>query len=491
MNNYTKRLVTIVLLMMAFVFTSCAGLSNPITPSEGDEQIMEDPQIDSTPPTSSTTLGNPTLDVSVTGNVFLTDNNASDNLKQVTGDDVFSVLSLVDPDVGTETLTESPTTDIPSVKYFGVGTDSQLVMFFDEAISVADADCYVVYAYEDEQLCLESSQFTIVGDVQFDKAGNIYYFGQENSADVQTLVRWDPETAERKLLINQNITLTQWMVHADGSVYLLGESGGIGFFRKMNTDGSLVNIFSSPTVISQFNFISSELMIAEGDFVYYNDDWSLGLFVISLADFSVKDRILLSDVDLTTLKIDSQNRVFALSGYHLNQKLYQIYPKSIVADSLVNLGLNQIKYFEIINDILYAEGMQDTNEVLVQLDLNLEVAVSGVREATVLCSGYEVYHLIENDGALYFDGLDFANNTMSLFRFDTETLTLSPLVQTSDALVQLLSNKAYENPSFRDRVFEVENIPTESGGAEFIGKKLEDSKFRKPGLSASALKLLD
>jgi len=167
----TIRLLSVLIIL---IFTSCAtgnSLTND-TPSDFDSNYD-----DTTPPTTSSTFGNPALQINLEGSVYLTLNEDQDNMRQIIDAELKTVIDYEDPELAVKTLSVSatPEQDIPAVKNFYLGNHDDLVFVFFDAMEWNDESCLLIHAQNDIVTCLEDSSFELSSDIQFDGAGNVFY----------------------------------------------------------------------------------------------------------------------------------------------------------------------------------------------------------------------------------------------------------------------------------------------------------------------------
>jgi len=429
-----NKLYSFICILFLFLASACQNPSqiNGQEPADTNKNTS-DPETTG----SSTRIGNPALDINLNGNVYLTMKNESNNLKQVTDGILFEVLTYTDADLAINTLLE----DSISVNSFALGPNGEMAIVFNSEITYNEDVCYLLYATSDTETCIETNDFKIVDDLQFDANGNLFYFGHNSDLNVDQLIKWDPLTDSKIKLINQNITLTQWLVHASGSVYIIGTVDESHFFREVSSDGSLNNLLSGESVVTQFNFISSDLMMIQGSDIIFNEGYLTGNFIFDLSTNTVVEKLNVSTGDLKTLQIDEHNNVYLKD----ENTLLIVYPGVIHE---VNTDLDKLHLFKIFNNSLYIAGQNDYTDQLIKVDLENN-------QPEVIVDNFEIYHLEHTDNKLYFDGLDFSTNTLSITEFDLNSLSSRIIDEISDDLIQLKVTDHYSNYSYNEIEFSI------------------------------------
>ena len=393
--------------------------------------------------TSSTSVGNPSLDINMAGSVYLTLNQDNNNLKQVNGDSLSDVLTYSDPDLAANTLIKKSETaeNIPAAKRFFLGPQTEIVVEFYEEIIWEDSFCLILYSDGITEQCVRQANFDLQGDMQFDEAGQVYYFGYDESLGITTLVKWDPTTGESKNLINQNINLSHWLVHANGTVYMSGDVENTNFFRVIETDDTLVNLMSDQTIIKCFNFIDASQLIIQGENIEFQSQLRNGNFVYDIDQGQVIREIEFVSGDLTTLQIDADNTVYVLD----EGAIYSIYPNT---PQKMSFGLGEVSLFKIYGNDLYAAGQDDMTQQLVKISLgSSDLAVE------VVLQDQEIYHLVKAGETLYFDSLNFNTNTLAVSQVNMITYDVVVIEDVLQGLVQLESADANYNYSLTERDF--------------------------------------
>jgi len=435
-----KKNLYVILILLSFIFSACAGQGSYLNPD--DTGLIENGLDENDTYTSSTKFGNPSLKIDISSHVLLTLEENQDNLKQINKGTLSSVLSFSDPDLATETLLE--TLEIPSVKTFTLGFSDEVVMVFDEPISWDEnSTCLIVYTYAEDVKCVHEADFDIIDRVQFDIAGNVYYFGKDLNTNTEALIKWDQANEEKTYLINQNITLHQWLVHVfEGTVFLTGTSNA-SFFRAIESDGSITNLIPDEAEIDSFNFISKDLMMIQGSNITYNHIPRSGNFIFNMTDKTVSEMLDFVGGDLINLQMDSLNNVYVQKA----DKIYKAYP-GIPYELILETELSKVSLFKIFDDIMYIAGKEDLIQSLIKIDLLSDNST----EKTII-SGHEIYHLVIDGDSLYFDSLDFTDNRVKISQYNTLTKEMTDISDVNNQLVQLESIYMNENYSFYENVF--------------------------------------
>ncbi|EKD50479.1 MAG: hypothetical protein ACD_62C00531G0008 [uncultured bacterium] len=433
---------TLVFCSFCFLNSSCQGLANKASsPDDATIEItpQQDPGVGSEgdSSTSTITIGNPGWDIDTSGTVYLSLPQSDDNLKQLVDDVMNSVFA-----VDVSDTTEASQTTLPAIKQFQLGPNGELVILFEEPVIWDAENCSLFYTRNGEGHCLETSTVSLQDNIQFDAAGNIFYFGKTNPDDTNTLVRWDANSKQKSSLINPYLTLHQWSVHTNGMAYFTGATSGATFFRTLNpADNTVTNLLPDAATVTAFNFISATHLIVQGDNIYHNNTYQSGNFLYDLVAQVTTERLDTDGGDLMNLQIDDQNRVYVLKD-HAIQMIYPGVPFT------VETNLGEINLFKIYHDTLYAVGKSGLAQQLVAVDLT---EAEGLPR--VLLNNQEIYHLEYDNGSLYFDHLNFGDNSYSLSKFDLLTETLTKIESINDQLGQIQSLASAQNYSVQQRDF--------------------------------------
>ncbi|EKD50194.1 MAG: hypothetical protein ACD_62C00617G0002, partial [uncultured bacterium] len=431
------------ILMLGLYCVLCAACSGSGTPINAGAVPASDPVLqpgyeDEGSTTSITVIGNPSLDVDTSAQVYLTLNQDTNNLKLFGAESLTDVLSFAETQSDGKTVASTATT-VPAVTDFVLGPNQEMALVLTTPALVNEENCALVYATnEGLELCAQTAPFTVSGRPQFDAEGKLYYFGQADASASNVLVRWDPATETKTDLINQNISLTKWLVHAGGVVYLLGKVDQTDFFRSVLTDGSVTNLLSGSAVVQNFNFASSTTMILQADNVTFDDALVSGYFGYDLTQNAVTSWLDITIGDLDTLALDSLGAVY-VTDY---QKIYKIFPG---ATETIDAGFDKINLFRIYADAFYVAGQQGLESKL----LKVTRTAAGL-QTTTLMPDCEVYHLVADDAYLYYDALNFATNTLGVGKYTLTNSNDVVLETINQPLVQLESVYSVNNNSFTE-----------------------------------------
>ncbi|GEM_PF-4568877 len=412
---------------------------------------------DLTTPSSSTTVENPTessstavenpIGINLKGATALVLENApGDNLKKMTDGGALESALTINASATSSKATVPAT--IPGVSSFVQGPNNELIIWLTSSISVNGEPCQVVYYRESDDKTICASP--LGSKPQFDALGNIYY---EDNNDI--IVRWVPDTNERKDLTNQYISVNQWLVHASGDVFVNGTSDGANIFRRINISGSAEDYLDGSSNVASFRFVDKNHI-----FLYKSGD----AFVLTIYGAD-KGKLEQQSTALTgspnaSLFQQASNGVF-YSKNSGGSGVYEIYPGP---QYKVPLNLTGLKQFKAVDLNLYATGQRNTKHALVLTHLNEnKVAVDLLGN-----NDLEVFDFMIVNEWLYFNALRLADNKIVFGEINLNTMELNIIDDTlGSKYLQMETRKIVRNESF-SAVDDVRSLLTPPFSAETV-----------------------
>jgi hypothetical protein len=163
------------------------------------------------------------------------------------------------------------------VSSFFAAPDGTLYLILSTPVNVDGSRCVLLKLTGDNEYeCLDSELQSVkyftqypTEPIQFDDAGNVYYVGITNDAN-EVLRKIDSESLGMTEIINDNITVRQFLVLDDGTVYLSGttNSTDTSFFRRLLSNGSLETLMMGAGLVSLFDMPDGNVYAGEWGSVY-------------------------------------------------------------------------------------------------------------------------------------------------------------------------------------------------------------------------------
>jgi hypothetical protein len=403
-------------LIIIILLTSCSNSSTTTT-----EQ-----HISVLPPESSQEL-NWQADFS-DAQVLLVSDAEENNFKKLVSTELQSVFS-------SSELSDDIT--YPLVESFVQGPNHELILVLKQTLVMGADNCVALYYQSSSSPpeCLVNNSFELSGNPQIDLNGKVCYYGQDLVTDIFKLICWQPTINTKENLINGYTELTKWGLHPQGDIYLLGLENSYEFFRRINQGGdSLDNIVLESHSVTDFIFVDQTHLI-------YQSNDGLYLLTLSGSEEGESEQLLLQSGDLSSAQIDSEGRVYISSG----NQLYSIYPNQAY-EVYLDLYLNQISSFQIIDDEFYIVGYEETQPIYYKVSLNEQRSTMDLLQGQSI----SVYSVTYSDDIAYAYGLNQTSNDEIFAKFDLE----NQFVQTLDALnlsfsqVECLNQSAQEYQSY-------------------------------------------
>ena len=279
--------------------------------------------------------------------------------------------------------------------------------------------------------------------IQFDAAGAIYYTGYTTTGKT-VLRRYLNGVATD--LINDNISVYDFLVRPDGSVFLTGTSStGASWVRRISPSGGLQNLGSTrSSFLSAFpdgniyigqgvvrRYLTASNAIDPKSWIGYTGSPDAEYFTYS--SFCSSGQVPYpsgfcnsygSSIKGTYLTGDG--KVFAVAGYGADGSLMQYYPDVRVPTTTVTKV--SVAESVITNMILAGRNEQDQN-VLTLYNTSTDTE----RQLLGPDNEIEIYHLnyVARDNKVLFDGLRFADNKYVLGQVDLSTNEVTVSATTS------------------------------------------------------------
>jgi len=409
-------------------------------------------------PAVSPGVPNVTADLSDAQALVLVDQRSTStqsNLSKITPTGITSVLRY-DKSTSQSGLTtaDGDAKPLPAVSRFFISPDGAVIALLNEAISIADVNCKFVRLVREstELACIDPDLHSLsdisspernagipggLEPVQFDGLGNIYYWGSFGGFAV--LKKWNVEDGSTYELIHDNISLTQFLVSEDGSVWLSGgvQTGQDAFFRRLKPTGELEDIIGLQVV----NLISK---VDNGIFVTLlkNTEPFTALYKISLDDGGNvgAPQLILSDNQFDGLFLIMFDMIdFQKSGsgdyYYFgknnsledDRRLILVYPGAPTLASLLP-EVSYVRNFRIFDQDIFYIGQDNSNKHVFH---KMRLDDLATDEDLLKGENIEVYHFTAVNNLIYFDGLRFSDNTYIIGQIDQNNdnalIVLSPL----------------------------------------------------------------
>lgn len=257
--------------------------------------------------------------------------------------------------------------------------------------------------------------------IQFDSSGNIYYLAYSSG---NTVLRRYTDKDNITDLINQGISINEWLVLSDGTVVFSGrtKATSVRWLRKLSPSGSLSNIVVGISCEFILEFPDGRIYVGLWSDTYYGvyrlpSDLSaltdyLSPYIGMPSFFGIPytpeynhDQIF--GIFGTGTYIGSyfqttDGKIIVLKGWPGSYVVAQYYP------TVQKINLSLIDSPTILKgkqDQLFIAGIKSGTNKLIQY------STSNGNEADLLSEDIEVYHLdFLGDNDIYFDGLRFSDN---------------------------------------------------------------------------------
>lgn len=242
--------------------------------------------------------------------------------------------------------------------------------------------------------------------VQFDNSDGIYYTGSvrsESSPTISMVLRRTGSSGTKDL-INDQISLTDFLVLGDGNVLVSGTSSATGarWTRRISPSGSLSGLLSSTCSLRQF---------PDGNvYAYCGNSW----YRYDSSSQSMVDAALPGVTALSILGALSDGSVVSRNGSVFSR----VYPtQSTIATSQVTT----IQTARITNDLILISGVKNGKNITTVVNTS-----TGTETVLVPSSPdeYEIYHfgdVAASTGIVIVDGLRFSDNKYFTGRLNVST----------------------------------------------------------------------
>jgi len=282
--------------------------------------------------------------------------------------------------------------------------------------------------------------------IQFDGNGAIYYLGQNSSGS--TSLRKNSGGAKTDL-INDNITVNNFIVLPDGTVIITGRttSTEANWVRRISPQGSLQNLVTSTTALflavfpdnnvymglwsGSYNgvkrylstgdtmeskyWISSNIGQPEQSWYFDANQFCQNGDRQTNASFCGYYGAYIKGIHRTT-----DGKMFAISGYGANGLLMQYYPELAKPNTAVRKV--SVAQGVLTNVILAGLNASDRN-VMTLFNTTDQSELELLGETNEI----EIYHLnyVAATNRIMFDGLRFSDNKYVIGQYDLNTMTFS------------------------------------------------------------------
>lgn len=339
-----------------------------------------------------------------------------------------------------------------------VAPDGKPYLLFSSPITVNNQQCILLrLSRNNTSECVDDtlqsiSEFSAsTKPIQFDEEGNIYYSGFTDEG--KRVLRKKSASLDVKVdLINDNISIDNFLITNDGVAYLSGqtESTKTNFFRKILTSGALVNLLNGADIMSLYELPDNNI---------YAGEWGERFGVLKISPEGVSSTLYIG--------YTSMNGVPHTCDFNLDSNSYNscVEPNAAKYEDFCGMGGTILStFYRSPDDHVYVvAGTGDTASLWqywpevkpIDTSVYRPTIVSGTM-TTLLIAGYdasnknklisyntadaseidllngvdiEIYHFsyLASTGKIIFNGLRFSDNTYIVGSIDTQngnTLTI-------------------------------------------------------------------
>ena len=355
---------------------------------------------------------------------------------------------------------EVVTTGSAVIRQFLIPPNNKLYLLFASGTNLGDTskagDCLLaeVSKATGTATCIESELSSIItvetnsywaknNSIQFDFSGAIYYLGIKSNGRV-VLRRNSEGTATD--LINDNISVSDFVVLGDGRVVLSGStlSTNTTWVRRISATGGITNLYLRNTYFLRLfpdaNVYFGGLdgiggagagvgrYLSETDLIdarpYIAHDSANPYFPISqVCDDMLNPAGFCGGVGALVKSFyeTANGEVYAIGNANTGTgTLMRYYPTVARVPTVVSAAL----VFQGVGNNLVVAGLNSTNKNIVTLLNTIDGSETELIGAT---NEIEVYHLnyLAADNKLMFDGLRFSDNKYVIGQYDLNTMTFS------------------------------------------------------------------
>ena len=364
-----------------------------------------------------------------------------------------------------EDLFTSGSIDVSS---FYAAPDGTVYLILESPVTVEGARCILLkLTGDDEYECLDSDLQSVkcftqypTEPIQFDGEGNVHYIGISTDA-TEVMRRVDSNTGEVTDIINANITVRQFLVQENGTIYLSGmtNSTDTHFFRRIFTDGSVETLLTGGGLVSLFDMPDGNVYAGEWGTLYgvmkveddgIDDTRHIGYSTINgqpaPARFYVDDNAFdacsenvrpdyedfcaMGGALISSYHRTPDDKYYVVAGSGDGASLWQYWPTVEPVDTSV---YRPTVVAGAVTSLIIAGYDESYLNKLVMYDTAGDSEVDLLGGANI-----EIYHFSHSatSGMIFFDGLRFSDNNHVIGSIDT---------QNGNELVVMDSGTTYED----------------------------------------------
>lgn len=278
--------------------------------------------------------------------------------------------------------------------------------------------------------------------IQFDADGAIYYLAHSYAGGVQTVLRkyLNGETVD---LINDNISINNFKVMDDGSVFLSGHNGTnyAKWLRRLSNQNSLENILANTSEASRFLYLFPDKKLYFG-FDSWQDGYR-GVFSIDTSSSVIDETALITDSvtgkastytcdgwdynygcgsNPSILITTTSDKVFGIIGLSPRKRILQFYPEV----RMPTVSIDKVAVAAgVLDDIVFAGVDAEQKNRLFIYNTSSDQEYDLMPDDDI-----EIYRLnyVESQNKLMFDGLRLSDNqyVIGWYDFNSGQLSVTP-----------------------------------------------------------------
>lgn len=357
-----------------------------------------------------------------------------------------SNLQVVD---ATGATTDAVSSGSAIVGKFLIAPNNKLYVVFNSKTMIGTAQCLLAEIARDtgDPVCIDSTLDSIQwsdenrwpggSPIQFDDAGSIYYVGTAGSATVFRKFT----SGVSSDLINDNITIYNFMTRGDGSIFISGltKSSSSGWLRRMSPGGSLTTLSAGSRAFSVYEMPDNHIWIG-----LWNAEFGIRRFsletqtMISGYLYSSMKTPSVFSYPLSVCSGDGQSLNYDFCGWDgvYVQRLFRTVGGAVYAVAGSGKTGTLMRYFpNFSKPTTSVQRVSVSQQVLSYLILS-GTNTSGQNITTVYNTStdteqvlipssneIEIYHLnyVASSNKIMFDGLRFSDNKYVLGQVDLNT----------------------------------------------------------------------